>query len=61
MTSKPAQELAQNLNQAPARRAAPRSVPVLSRTPAGRRSFVLRLVRDRAVREAQASANSTKS
>jgi hypothetical protein len=33
-------------------RAAPRAVPVLSKTPVGRRTFVLRLVRDRAVRAA---------
>jgi hypothetical protein len=31
----------------------PRSVPVLSKTPVGRRSFVLRLVHDRAVRAAR--------
>ncbi|MEP7244724.1 MAG: hypothetical protein ABI885_13735 [Gammaproteobacteria bacterium] len=42
-----------NPKDAAARRAAPqRTAPTLNRTPAGRRSFVLRLVRDRAAREA---------
>jgi len=40
------------------RRAAPRTVPVLSRTPVGRRSFVLRLVHDRAIRAAVRNAPS---
>ncbi len=39
---------------ATARRAAPqRTAPTLNPTPGGRRSFVLRLVRDRAVRAAR--------
>jgi hypothetical protein len=38
---------------AAARREAPRSAHTLSRTPAGRRSFVLRLVRDRVARAAR--------
>ncbi len=42
-------------------RAAPRVTPTLSRTPAGRRMFVLRLVHDRAVRAAAAEAGSKKS
>ena len=37
---------------AAALRAAPRVAPTLSRTPVGRRMFVLRLVRDRAARAA---------
>jgi|GEM_PF-2419141 len=39
------------------RRAAPRVAPTLSRTPAGRRSFVLRMVRDRAARAPRDSAS----
>ena len=35
------------------RRSAPRSTPKLSRTPVGRRSFVLRLVHDRTIRAAR--------
>jgi hypothetical protein len=42
------------------RRSAPRTVPVLTRTPVGRRSFVLRLVHDRAVRAARPAATATK-
>jgi hypothetical protein len=42
------------------RRAAPRVAPTLSRTPAGRRMFVLRLVRDRAARAARETSSSTK-
>jgi len=38
-----------------ARRVTPRAVPVLSKTPVGRRAFVLRLVYDRTVRAAQSS------
>jgi hypothetical protein len=39
--------------EAATRRVTPRrTAPVLSRTPAGRRSFVLRLVHDRTVRAA---------
>ena len=46
-----------NPKDAAARRAAPqRTTPTLSRTPAGRRLFVLRLVRDRAAREAHEQA-----
>jgi hypothetical protein len=45
---------------AAALRAAPRVAPTLSRTPAGRRQFVLRLVRDRAARAAAESASSQK-
>ena len=42
-------------------RAAPKRVtPTLSRTPAGRRSFVLRLVRDRAARAAATATSTTK-
>ena len=41
-------------------RAAPRVAPTLSRTPAGRRMFVLRLVRDRAARAAAAETASKK-
>jgi hypothetical protein len=40
-------------------RAAPRVAPTLSRTPAGRRQFVLRLVRDRAARAAAAEPADT--
>jgi hypothetical protein len=50
-----------NAKDAATRRAAPNRVtPVLSRTSAGRRSFVLRLVRDRAARAAAAAATTTK-
>jgi len=42
------------------RRAAPRSAPLLNRTPAGRRSFVLRMVRDRVARTARDTASSPK-
>jgi hypothetical protein len=42
------------------RRAAPRTVPVLSRTPVGRRTFVLRLVHDRAIRAARQAAPANK-
>jgi hypothetical protein len=38
-----------------ARRVTPRAVPVLSKTPVGRRAFALRLVHDRTVRAAQAA------
>jgi hypothetical protein len=38
-------------------RAPQRTVPVLSRTPVGRRAFVLRLVHDRAVRAARPMAH----
>ena len=38
-----------------ARRVTPRAVPVLTKTPVGRRAFVLRLVHDRAVRAAQST------
>ena len=41
-----------NAKDAATHRAAPRVAPTLSRTPAGRRMFVLRLVRDRAARAA---------
>ena len=40
------------------RRPTSRVTPVLTRTPAGRRSFVLRLVHDRAVRAARPAATS---
>jgi hypothetical protein len=43
-----------NAKDAATLRAAPRVAPTLSRTPAGRRLFVLRLVRDRAARAATA-------
>jgi hypothetical protein len=36
-------------------RRVPRAVPVLNKTPVGRRAFVLRLVHDRAVRAAQSA------
>jgi len=42
------------------RRPASRTVPVLTRTPVGRRSFVLRLVHDRTVRAARTPAPSNK-
>jgi len=42
---------------ATAPRTAQRTVPVLSRTPVGRRAFVLRLVHDRAVRAARPMAS----
>ena len=45
---------------AAALRAAPRVAPTLSHTPAGRRQFVLRLVRDRAARAAAENASSHK-
>ena len=45
-----------NAKDAATLRAAPRVAPTLSRTPAGRRMFVLRLVRDRAARAAAATA-----
>jgi len=38
-----------------ARRVPPRAVPVLTKTPVGRRAFVLRLVHDRAVRAGYAA------
>jgi hypothetical protein len=38
--------------EATARRT-PRAVPVLTKTPVGRRAFVLRLVHDRAIRAAR--------
>ena len=38
---------------ASARRASPRLAPTLTKTPVGRRSFVLRLVHDRAIRAAR--------
>jgi hypothetical protein len=41
--------------EATARRS-PRAVPVLSKTPVGRRAFVLRLVHDRTVRAARAAS-----
>jgi len=44
-----------NTKDAATLRAAPRVAPTLSRTPAGRRMFVLRLVRDRAARAAAAT------
>ena len=43
-----------NAKDAATLRATPRVTPTLSPTPAGRRMFVLRLVRDRAVRAAAA-------
>jgi hypothetical protein len=49
-----------NPKDAATRRAAPRVAPTLSQTPAGRRTFVLRLVRDRAVRAAREAAPTTK-
>jgi len=50
-----------NAKDAATRRAAPQRVtPTLSRTPAGRRMFVLRLVRDRAARAARDAAATTK-
>ena len=49
-----------NAKDAATLRAAPRVAPTLSRTPAGRRMFVLRLVRDRAVRAAAAEAAAKK-
>ena len=50
-----------NAKDAATLRAAPRVAPTLSRTPAGRRMFVLRLVRDRAARAAATvSSPSTK-
>ena len=36
-------------------RRVPRAVPVLTKTPVGRRAFVMRLVHDRAVRAAQSA------
>jgi hypothetical protein len=42
------------------RRPTSRTVPVLTRTPVGRRSFVLRLVHDRAVRAARAPTTVSK-
>ena len=47
-----------NAKDAATLRAAPRVAPTLSRTPAGRRMFVLRLVRDRAARAAAATPSS---
>jgi hypothetical protein len=44
-----------------ARRSTPRAVPVLTKTPVGRRAFVLRLVHDRTVRAAQAARVSKRS
>jgi hypothetical protein len=38
-----------------ARRPTPRAVPVLTKTPVGRRAFALRLVHDRAVRAGYAA------
>ena len=49
-----------NAKDAATRRAAPRVAPTLSRTPAGRRMFVLRLVRDRAARAARETASAPK-
>ena len=46
--------------EATARRS-PRAVPVLTKTPVGRRAFVLRLVHDRAVRAGRASSATAKS
>jgi hypothetical protein len=41
--------------EAVARRTVPRAVPVLTKTPVGRRAFALRLVHDRAVRAGYAA------
>jgi hypothetical protein len=50
-----------NAKDAATLRAAPRVAPTLSRTPVGRRLFVLRLVHDRAARAAAAGeATATK-
>ena len=49
-----------NTKDAATRRTAPRVTPTLSRTPAGRRMFVLRLVRDRAARAARETGSTTK-
>ena len=50
-----------NAKDAATRRAAPQRVtPTLSRTPAGRRMFVLRLVRDRMARAGRDATATTK-
>ncbi len=49
-----------NAKDAATLRAAPRVTPTLSPTPTGRRMFVLRLVRDRAVRAAAAETAAKK-
>jgi len=49
-----------NAKDAATLRAAPRATPTLSRTPVGRRMFVLRLVRDRAARAAADDTTASK-